>query len=299
MKKLVDGYVKFKTEIYERHKHRFKALADQQKPHTLFITCSDSRVVPDLITQSEPGELFICRIIGNLVPAHGAMMGGVSAAVEYAVVVLGVEHIVVCGHSDCGAMRAFLHPEKLAPLKAVSAWLEHANMAITMANAHHSHLEGDNFVDRTILSGPLAPDANARRLCANVSSLGIFAIALFDPTIVDTEAPALSVTLSPAVLSPANNQMVPVTVTITVSDNADQSPTITLVSITSPSTSLGASPNGNRADIEGAAFGTDDRTFSLRADPAGKADRVYTVTYRATDAAGNIATASAQVVVRK
>ena len=147
MKKLVDGYVKFKTEIYERHKHRFKALADQQKPHTLFITCSDSRVVPDLITQSEPGELFICRIIGNLVPAHGAMMGGVSAAVEYAVVVLGVEHIVVCGHSDCGAMRAFLHPEKLAPLKAVSAWLEHANMAITMANAHHSHLEGDQFLE--------------------------------------------------------------------------------------------------------------------------------------------------------
>ena len=132
MKRLVDGYVKFKTQEFDKLKHRFKFLADQQNPHTLFITCSDSRVVPDLITQTEPGELFICRVIGNLVPAYGSAMGGVSSAIEYAVMVLGVENIVVCGHSDCGAMRAFLHPEKLASLKAVSAWLEHANMAITM-----------------------------------------------------------------------------------------------------------------------------------------------------------------------
>lgn len=147
MKKLLDGYAKFKSEVYERHKNRFKSLADKQKPHTLFITCSDSRVMPEMITQSEPGELFICRIVGNLVPAHGSAMGGVSSAIEYAVMVLGVEHIVVCGHSDCGAMRAFMHPERLVPLKAVSAWLEHANMAITMANAHHAHLQGDEFLE--------------------------------------------------------------------------------------------------------------------------------------------------------
>jgi len=147
MKRLVDGYIKFKTEVYEQFKHRFKSLADNQKPHTLFITCSDSRVVPDLILQTDPGELFICRVIGNLVPAYGSAMGGVSSAIEYAVMVLGVEQIVVCGHSDCGAMRAFLHPEKLAPLKAVSAWLEHATMAITMANEHHSHLSGLEFTE--------------------------------------------------------------------------------------------------------------------------------------------------------
>lgn len=147
MDRLVPGYRKFKTDVFPKHKDRFKLLADNQRPHTLFITCSDSRVVPDMIVQSEPGELFICRVVGNLVPAHGAPMGGVSSAIEYAVMVLGVEHIVVCGHSDCGAMRAFLHPEKLAPLKAVSAWLEHANMAITMANEHHAHLQGDAFLE--------------------------------------------------------------------------------------------------------------------------------------------------------
>lgn len=147
MKRLLDGYAKFKFEVYERHQHHFKSLADKQKPHTLFIACSDSRVMPEMITQSEPGELFICRMVGNLVPPHGAAVGGVGSAIEYAVMVLDVEHIVVCGHSDCGAMRAFLHPEKLAPLKAVSAWLEHANIAITMANEHHAHLQGDEFLE--------------------------------------------------------------------------------------------------------------------------------------------------------
>jgi carbonic anhydrase len=147
MQKLVAGYKKFREEVYPKHSHRFKSLADKQKPHTLFITCSDSRIVPDMIMQTEPGELFICRVVGNLVPAHGSAMGGVSAAIEYAVMVLGVQHIVVCGHSDCGAMRAFLHPEKLEQLSAVRAWLEHANTAIAMAKEVHSHLNENEFFE--------------------------------------------------------------------------------------------------------------------------------------------------------
>lgn len=150
MTKLVSGYQRFRSEVYPNQKHRFKLLENSQKPHTLFITCSDSRVVPSMITQTEPGELFICRVVGNLVPAHGAAVGGVSSAVEYAVTVLGVQDVVICGHSDCGAMRAFLHPEKLRSLKAVESWLEHASGAIAVAQDHHRHLGDEEFLDALI-----------------------------------------------------------------------------------------------------------------------------------------------------
>jgi len=150
MTKLVSGYQRFRSDVYPNQKHRFKLLENSQKPHTLFITCSDSRVVPSMITQTEPGELFICRVVGNLVPAHGAAVGGVSSAIEYAVTVLGVQDVVICGHSDCGAMRAFMHPEKLRSLKAVESWLEHASGAIAVARDNHGHLHGEEFVEALI-----------------------------------------------------------------------------------------------------------------------------------------------------
>ncbi len=140
------GYLKFRREVFTPQAAKYRALAKHQRPHTLFITCADSRVVPSVITQTEQGELFQCRVVGNLVPAHGNAAGGVTSAVEYAVMVLGVQHIVICGHSDCGAMRAFAHPEKLVELKAVQAWIEHADSAITMAKEHFGHLEGDAFL---------------------------------------------------------------------------------------------------------------------------------------------------------
>lgn len=146
MTKLIAGYRRFVTDVYPEQKSRFKLLANSQKPHTLFITCSDSRVVPSMITQSDPGELFICRVVGNLVPAHGAAAGGVTSAVEYAVAVLGVKDLIVCGHSDCGAMRAFSHPEKLAALPAVASWLEHASTAVAVANQMHGHLHPDEYL---------------------------------------------------------------------------------------------------------------------------------------------------------
>jgi carbonic anhydrase len=149
MKKLIAGYRRFLRDVYPEQKSRFKQLASSQKPHTLFITCSDSRVVPSMITQSDPGELFICRVVGNLVPAHaGAGAGGVTSAVEYAVMVLGVKDIIVCGHSDCGAMRAFSHPEKLASLPSVASWLEHASTAIMVSNQMYGHLADDEFLLR-------------------------------------------------------------------------------------------------------------------------------------------------------
>ncbi|MNJ55413.1 Carbonic anhydrase 1 [compost metagenome] len=98
----------------------------------MFITCADSRIVPELITQSSPGDLFVTRNVGNVVPPYGQMNGGVSSAIEYAVLALGVHHIIICGHSDCGAMRAVLNPQSLTKMPTVSAWLRHAEVARTV-----------------------------------------------------------------------------------------------------------------------------------------------------------------------
>jgi carbonic anhydrase len=148
--KLIAGYRKFRTQVWPAQRHRFKSLAQSQKPQALFITCSDSRIVPSMITQTEPGVLFHCRVVGNLVPAHGSAMGGVTAAIEYAVNVLKVPHIIICGHSDCGAMKAFQHPESLQSLQGVRAWLDHARPAIEVTRAAHVGLPEDQFLDALI-----------------------------------------------------------------------------------------------------------------------------------------------------
>ncbi|MBV8347344.1 MAG: carbonic anhydrase [Mycolicibacterium sp.] len=99
-------------------------------PETLFISCSDARVVPELITQSEPGELFVVRTAGNLVPAYApGAADGVAASIEYAVAILGVADIVICGHSACGAMTALAEGHDLAAVPAVAEWLRHADAA--------------------------------------------------------------------------------------------------------------------------------------------------------------------------
>jgi carbonic anhydrase len=105
MRDIIDGFLRFQREVYPQRVELFKQLATAQNPKALFVTCSDSRVVPELLTQREPGELFVIRNAGNIVPSYGPEPGGVSATVEYAVAVLGVR-TSICGHSDCGAMGA-------------------------------------------------------------------------------------------------------------------------------------------------------------------------------------------------
>ncbi len=97
-----------------------------QRPDALFITCADSRIDPCLLTQTKPGELFICRVIGNIVPPYPDRVGGVSATIEYAVGILEVPAVVICGHTDCGVMRGALNPEPLAEYPNVTAWLRYA-----------------------------------------------------------------------------------------------------------------------------------------------------------------------------
>ncbi|MDQ0010468.1 carbonic anhydrase [Luteibacter jiangsuensis] len=126
---LLRGVEDFSHKVFPERQHLFDELAEGQSPHTLFITCADSRVVPEMITQTQPGELFVCRNIGNIVPGYGEMLGGVSAVVEYAVMVLGVRHIVICGHTDCGAMKGLLNPDSTKDLPTVEAWLRNAQAA--------------------------------------------------------------------------------------------------------------------------------------------------------------------------
>ena len=126
MKRLMEGLQKFQREVFPLKKELFERLAKGQNPSTLFITCADSRVVPDLFTQSEPGEIFVIRNAGNIVPAYRRPPDGVTATIEFAVAVLGVRHIVICGHTDCGAMKGLLHPETLTEVPAVADWLGQA-----------------------------------------------------------------------------------------------------------------------------------------------------------------------------
>ncbi len=126
---ILRGLKRFQKKVFPKHRELFHKLALQQRPTALFITCADSRIDPCLLTQTKPGELFLCRVIGNIVPRYPESIGGVSATIEYAVGVLGVSDVIVCGHTDCGVMKGVLNPEALRPLANVSAWLRHAQPA--------------------------------------------------------------------------------------------------------------------------------------------------------------------------
>src|ERR1700677_1360860 len=136
LEELKAGIRRFRTEVYPKNQETYiKAVSEPQRPHALFVTCADSRIDPELITQSGPGDLFVTRNVGNLVPAYGEMMGGVSAVIEYAVSALKVQHVVVCGHSDCGAMKGLLNPEGLQKMPTVQRWLRNADAALSVARS--------------------------------------------------------------------------------------------------------------------------------------------------------------------
>ncbi|KMN82314.1 carbonic anhydrase [Chromobacterium sp. LK11] len=161
MQTLIDGFLKFQQEAFPQRSALFRELADKQAPGALFITCSDSRVVPELLTQQEPGELFVIRNAGNIVPCYGPEPGGVTASVEYAVAALGVADIVVCGHSDCGAMTAIANGHCLDHLPAVAGWLRHADSA-KVVNAARSHDSARQRLDGMVRENVVAQLANLK-----------------------------------------------------------------------------------------------------------------------------------------
>ncbi|MCW7546792.1 carbonic anhydrase [Photorhabdus sp. APURE] len=155
MQDIIEGFLQFQHEVFPKRCELFKRLASRQNPRTLFIACSDSRVVPELLTQSEPGDLFVIRNAGNIVPSYGAESGGVSATVEYAVAVLGVTDIVICGHSDCGAMTTIATCKCMDHLPAITRWLRYADSAkaINQARAHVSEIARlDSMVRENVIA---------------------------------------------------------------------------------------------------------------------------------------------------
>jgi carbonic anhydrase len=135
LEKLKDGVRRFQAEVHaEKAEEYHRAATTPQQPHTLIVSCADSRVDVETITSSGPGEVFVTRNIGNMVPGYGEMLGGVSAVIEYAVTALKVQHIVVCGHSDCGAMKALLKPGSTDGMPTVKSWLTNGLAALRVAD---------------------------------------------------------------------------------------------------------------------------------------------------------------------
>ncbi|OHX12686.1 carbonic anhydrase [Chromobacterium sphagni] len=161
MQAVIDGFLKFQQEAFPKRSELFRKLATSQTPGVLFVTCSDSRVVPELLTQQEPGDLFVIRNAGNIVPGYGPEPGGVSATVEYAVAALGVSDIVICGHSDCGAMTAIASCKCLDHLPAVAGWLRHADSA-KVVNAARSHASPKDKLDGMVRENVVAQLANIK-----------------------------------------------------------------------------------------------------------------------------------------
>ena len=145
MEKIINGYLQFKESGFKERKDLFAKLSNSQSPEVLFITCSDSRIDPNLITQTEPGDLFVIRNAGNIVPPHTVESDGIVASIEFAVVALGVKHIVVCGHSNCGAMKGALNTSGLTALPKVKGWLNYCSEAVALVESREGDLMSDEL----------------------------------------------------------------------------------------------------------------------------------------------------------
>jgi carbonic anhydrase len=191
VQKLEAGIHHFRANYFASNRGLFEQLAESgQRPETLFVTCCDSRVVPNLITTAAPGDLFIVRNVGNIVPsADRGALGGVSAAIEYAVEVLQVGHVIVCGHTNCGAIEAILHPEQVGHLSFVSSWLAESARIPMLIQDRYGHLDGEARLTAAVQENVLLQLENlrsfefvARRLDSGVLKMSgwVFKIATGD-----------------------------------------------------------------------------------------------------------------------
>lgn len=160
---LIGRVFHFEKTIFPASSELFGKLTSKgQEPKALMISCADSRIVPEHIVQAEPGDLFVCRNAGNMIPPYGTHNGGVTSTVEYAVMVLGVRDIIVSGHSDCGAMKALSDPSGLEAMPNVAAWLKHGAAAEHIVSTCHEHLEGKERVRAISLENIIAQLAHLR-----------------------------------------------------------------------------------------------------------------------------------------
>jgi carbonic anhydrase len=177
MQQLIQGLHQFQASLFSSQQELFERLAHGQQPEALFITCSDSRLNPNLLTQTEPGELFILRNAGNIIPPAPAP-GGEAATIEYAVAALGVKDIIVCGHSHCGAMDGLLHPETLARLPFMTTWLSHAEKTRRIVRENYRHLTGQALLTATVEENVLVQLESLRTHPAVAAALGAGELSL-------------------------------------------------------------------------------------------------------------------------
>lgn len=163
MKKLIEGLQEFRTNYVSTHRELLEQLSHAQKPRVLFITCSDSRILPNLITQTNMGELFIIRNAGNIIPPYGATNGGTGATIEYAIHALGIEQIIVCGHSHCGAMNGLLHLNKLQEdMPLVYNWLKHAEGTRRLVKDNYKNHTDEELLEITVAENVLTQIENLK-----------------------------------------------------------------------------------------------------------------------------------------
>ena len=164
MHRLVEGYIDFRARLYPALTEHYVQLATGQNPEFLIITCSDSRVVPHQFTGATEGVMFEDRSLGNIIPPpESGEIEGV-AVVEYAVVMLKVRHIVICGHSDCGAMKGLLDPGQLADMPNVATWVAHAQETLDVVRRKHPRLQGAELLDAAVHENVLVQLNRLRRL---------------------------------------------------------------------------------------------------------------------------------------
>jgi len=160
---LIGRVFSFEKQVFPSQQALYAKLTTQgQSPKALMISCADSRVVPEHIMQAEAGDLFVCRNAGNIVPPFATMNGGVSSTVEFAVAALKVRDIIVCGHSDCGAMKALVNPELLEGMPNVAAWLRHSQAAKSVLDASYPNLENGAAVRAASLENVVVQIAHLR-----------------------------------------------------------------------------------------------------------------------------------------
>ena len=163
MKKLIRGLNEFRKTYVHTHQELLEQLSHGQKPRVLFITCSDSRVAPNLITNTDVGELFVIRNAGNIVPPFGAANGGEGGTIEYAITALGIEQVIICGHSHCGAMKGLLKLNKLqADMPLVYDWLKHAESTRRLVLENYPHQSGEELVETLVAENILIQIENLK-----------------------------------------------------------------------------------------------------------------------------------------
>jgi len=124
--KIVEGVTKFQRDVYPAQRELFASLKHRQEPIAMFFTCADSRILPNVLLQTGPGEIFTERTPGNIVPKYSDHVGGVTASMEFAILALHVPLIIVCGHTDCGVVKALLEPERASGMPALQSWMRHS-----------------------------------------------------------------------------------------------------------------------------------------------------------------------------